>query len=79
LLWLRQTGPGQFTRHVLEKQKHDHLTCAAGDIFGDGRIHVVTGNHFLSSGKSPTDAVTLWRNLGRKPIPNSARPADALE
>ncbi len=62
---LEQTAPGTFARHSLETATCDHLTCAAGDLYGEGKAHLVVGNHYF--GKSPPrpDAVTVWRSLGR--------------
>jgi hypothetical protein len=61
---LEQTAPGRFVRHPLEAGACDHFTCAAGDLFGDGAAHLVTGNfRFVETGK-PGPAVTLWQNLG---------------
>jgi hypothetical protein len=62
VLYLEQTAPGQFTRHVLESITCDHVTCVAGDIFGTGRIDLVTGT-FVAA---PADhAITIWKNRGR--------------
>jgi hypothetical protein len=62
---LEQTEPGRFTRfrrHALEKGSCDHVTCAAGDVFGTGRTDLVIGN-FIST---PIEhALTLWKNQGR--------------
>ena len=62
---LEQTAAGQFVRHTLETRTCDHFTCAAGNLFGDGRMHVVTGNFSYSTHHEPGDAVTIWKNLGR--------------
>ncbi len=64
VLLLEQTAPGKFQRHVLEVENCDHLTCAAGDLFGDGRIHFVTGNCFLTADSARGEALTLWKNKG---------------
>jgi hypothetical protein len=65
---LEQTGPGTYVRHSLEKVSCDHFTCAAGDVFGDGRTHLVTGSFSLSEESTLEQAVTLWENLGpRRP------------
>src|SRR5262249_40244644 len=63
VLLLRQTAPGTFTRHTLERESCDHPTCAVGDLFGDGRIHLVTGNHYFTDPGAPVDAITVWQNL----------------
>src|SRR5262249_9237960 len=33
---LEQVAPGKFVRHALEVEVCDHLTCAAGDLDGNG-------------------------------------------
>lgn len=65
VILLRQTTPGRFVRHTLESITCEHLTCAAGDIFGDGRTHFVTGNFSITPSPAIRDAVTLWRNARR--------------
>jgi hypothetical protein len=66
VIWLEQTAPGRFRRHTLEAHTCDHFTAAVGDLFGDGRAHLVTGNFALTRGHGVTDAVVLWKNLGRR-------------
>src|SRR5437764_12917805 len=59
VVYLEQTAPGQFVRHALETASCDHVTCAAGDIFGSGKVDLVTGNLL----PPPADhALTIWRN-----------------
>ena len=61
LIVLRQTEPMQFERHALEQTSCDHVTCAAGDLFGTGRMDLVVGNF---SPHQKMAALTIWRNLG---------------
>jgi hypothetical protein len=61
---LEQTAPGVFVRHPLEAGACDHFSCAAGDLFGDGGAHLVTGNFRFGEAGKPGPAVTLWRNVG---------------
>src|SRR5262249_21185156 len=42
---LEQAAPGKFLRHTLESVTCDHLTCAVGDVYGDGKLDLVVGNH----------------------------------
>jgi hypothetical protein len=69
MVFLEQTEPGKFVRHVLETRSCDHPTCAAGDWNGDGKIHLVTGNFCLTERYRLANAVTLWKNeeVIRKP------------
>jgi hypothetical protein len=62
---LEQVAPGRFERHVLEVGSCDHLTCTAGDVFGDGRVHLVVGNFFMTPARGRGDLVTVWKNLGK--------------
>jgi hypothetical protein len=68
---LEQVEPGRFVRHCLERGACDHVTCAAGDVFGTGRTDFVTGNFTL--GTTATDSITIWRNQG--PRGASTRPS----
>ena len=57
------TAPGVFAYHSLEKETCDHVTCAAGDVFGSGRQDIVTGPF---SNAAIDHAITIWKNQGPK-------------
>ncbi len=61
VLLLEQTGRGQFVPHVLEAITCDHLSCALGDVDGDGKIDLVTGNFAKTQRQAET--VVIWKNL----------------
>jgi hypothetical protein len=63
IIYLEQNATGEFARHSLETVTCDHVTCAVGDIYGSGRIDLVTGS-FTTGGGNPEPAVTIWRNIG---------------
>jgi hypothetical protein len=73
---LRQYAPGRFERHVLETAACHHFTCAAGDLFGDGRVHLVVGNYFITPAHARGDLLSVWKNCGSKmkPGPDGAKP-----
>ncbi|MGH7222400.1 MAG: FG-GAP-like repeat-containing protein [Gemmataceae bacterium] len=64
VLVLEQTAPGVFARHSLETETCDHVSCALGDVFGTGKMDVVTGNFVAEPSKH---AITIWKNLGKMP------------
>jgi hypothetical protein len=63
VIYLRQVAPGRFARHSLEKGSYDHPTCAVGDLMGDGRLHLVTGNAYFSDPPPEADAITVWQSV----------------
>jgi hypothetical protein len=63
MLLLEQTEPGKFRRHVLETDNCAHLTCTAGNLFGDERNHIVAGN-FVNLHSQQKDTLSVWKNLG---------------
>jgi hypothetical protein len=62
VILLEQTAPGTFVRHTLESGHCDYMSCVAGDVYGDGRVHLVTGRFRVS--KAHPEAVTVWENVG---------------
>ena len=59
VVWLEQTRPGEFERHVLEIGLPRHATLDAGDIDNDGDIDIVVGN-FNAPGQG---TVEIFENL----------------
>src|SRR5439155_3883749 len=59
VIYLEQKSPGQFVRHSLERVTCDHVTCAAGDIYGTGRIDIVAATY--RTGKAD-HVLTIWKN-----------------
>jgi hypothetical protein len=69
---LEQVEPGNFVRHSLETVTCDHSSCAVGDLYDDGRLHLVTGSFCLTEGHRIKQAITIWEN-GRPGRPRSSR------
>jgi hypothetical protein len=65
IIFLEQTAPGSFLRHSLEKGNCDHMTCVAGAWNGDGQVHFAVGNFALSQKYSESNALTLWKSIGK--------------
>lgn len=63
---LRPTAAGRFERHVLAADGYTHFSCAAGDVYGDGRTHLVVGHFHMTAAPGKGDLVTVWKNLGPK-------------
>jgi hypothetical protein len=62
IVLLEPAAGRSFVPYALETTACDHLTCAFGDVDGDGRVDLVTGQH--SHKDRSLEAVTVWRNLG---------------
>jgi hypothetical protein len=57
---LEQTSPGKWERHSLGSIDGDHTTCAAGDLYGTGRVDLVVGNFSSVATDHP---VTIHRRV----------------
>jgi hypothetical protein len=62
IVLFEQTAPGQFVRHTLASKTCDHVTCAVGDLFGTGKIDIVTANFTMDERAS---SLVVLKNLGR--------------
>jgi hypothetical protein len=60
VVFLEDLGQGEYLRHSLETGTCDHFTCCVGDLHGDGRMHLVTGNFTYSRQDPIADAVVIW-------------------
>jgi hypothetical protein len=61
VIYLEQVAPGQFVRRSMETVTCNHVTCVAGDLYGQGRMDLVTGNFTTSTEKNL--GLTIWKNL----------------
>jgi hypothetical protein len=73
ILYLEQTKTGKFSAHGLEQIRCDYLTASAGDLYGDGRIHLVTGTHSMNPDYAGSNALTIWENLGPRSSASSGK------
>jgi hypothetical protein len=62
VIYLEQTEPGQFVRHSLENVSCDHISCAAGDLYGDGVTQLVVGTFCFLERTAIEDTVVIWKN-----------------
>jgi FG-GAP-like repeat len=44
VIWLEQTGPGQFSRHVVDWGRPSHAAAVIVDFDGDGAVDLLTGS-----------------------------------
>jgi hypothetical protein len=65
VILLRQKPRGKLVRYSVEKSSCDHVSCAVGDLAGDGKMHLVVGNFFLTEHPGSRPALTIWKNLGK--------------
>jgi hypothetical protein len=63
IVLFEQIAPGKFVRHTLASKTCDHVTCAAGDLFGTGRVDIVTANFSMNE---RVDTLLVLKNLGRQ-------------
>src|SRR5262245_59415825 len=63
VIYLEQVTPGQFARHSLQTKMCDHVTCAAGDLFGRGRMDFVIGGFGASAAMNA--GITIWKSHRR--------------
>lgn len=71
--WLEQTRRGVFQPHALQAGQLSHTTVDAGDLDGDGRPEIVTGNFVgftfarTGTGFRAEAWVEVWRRAGSAP------------
>jgi hypothetical protein len=56
-----QTASGEFVRHTLTSRTCDHVSCALGDVFGTGRLDILTANFSMSQ---PVPSLVVLENHG---------------
>jgi hypothetical protein len=73
IIYLEQTAPGKFVRRSLQKAPCRYVTCALGDLYGDGKTHLVTGDFVFSPNimNPKSTSLTIWENLGPRKKPGA--------
>lgn len=61
LIWLEQSGSGEFLRHALETGHCLHAALDLTDIDGDGDLDIAVGS-FRDNGPADQSAITIWWN-----------------
>jgi hypothetical protein len=56
-----QVAPGRFERHSLAIGDCDSVVCAVADLYGTGRLDLISGNFSSTTTDHP---VWIWKNLG---------------
>ncbi len=65
VIWLEQTAPGEFVRHLIDRDDPCHAAMTVCDLDGDGDSDLVTGAFREQPGGSRA-ALTVYRNTGKK-------------
>ena len=76
LIWLENDGQQHFTPHTIACQPIHLISAAVGDIDEDGRNDIVACGMNIFPPFDRMTRLTLWRNLGVRTTPATARDAN---
>ena len=75
VIWLEQTGPGQFARHVIEYGVPRYAAMTIGDVNGDLRPDIIVGV-FQPESNSDANVARIYWNQARESINAAAESSD---
>ncbi len=68
VIWLEQTEPGSFERHLIQTGRCIHATLDVGDYDGDNDLDIAVGNFEADENGDSIPWVTLWMNDGPREV-----------
>ncbi len=71
IFWMEQTGPGTWTKHIIDDSWSQAHSLVLADVNGDGKLDLVTGKRFMAhNGRDPGEREPLglyWYEYWKTP------------